>query len=305
MALEIMIVRHSAAGCRSRLGAPSPQRSSGLHGGQASSQIIHGEKEVRTSGALGGIAAASTARLETQHPLGSGGPTRRKPLAALLQTARLLLTASLRRKVQFAPAFGARWSGETRPKLQRSGGPFAPSRGAVGRSRARPRTLTGVEGALCPRCPPACAGPEHPRHFSYPRPPAAAPVLLRRTRPDARPGRAVCAARRSAMAEVVRPRTHILGVYQRHPFVDRRGSDVPRGSRRQSCWSQVRRSARLSRGVRLELRSAEPAQGCTARLEQKPALVSGARRLAGVASGRSRARVDVRPEGRGVARRSI
>ena len=111
MALEIMIVRHSAAGCRSRLGAPSPQRSSGLHGGQASSQIIHGEKEVRTSGALGGIAAASTARLETQHPLGSGGPTRRKPLAALLQTARLLLTASLRRKVQFATAGGVRWSG--------------------------------------------------------------------------------------------------------------------------------------------------------------------------------------------------
>ena len=37
MALEIMTVRHSAAGCRSRLGAPSPQRSSGLHGGQASS----------------------------------------------------------------------------------------------------------------------------------------------------------------------------------------------------------------------------------------------------------------------------
>ena len=103
MALEIMIVRHSAAGCRSRLGAPSPQRSSGLHGGQASSQIIHGEKEVRTSGALGGIAAASTARLETQHPLGSGGPTRRKLLAALLQTARLLLTDSLRRKVQCRP----------------------------------------------------------------------------------------------------------------------------------------------------------------------------------------------------------
>ena len=115
MALEIMIVRHSAAGCRSRLGAPSPQRSSGLHGGQASSQIIHGEKEVRTSGALGGIAAASTARLETQHPLGSGGPTRRKPLAALLQTARLLLTASLRRKVQFVPAGGVRWSGENYP----------------------------------------------------------------------------------------------------------------------------------------------------------------------------------------------
>ena len=109
MALEIMIVRHSAAGCRSRLGAPSPPRSSGLHGDPASSQIIHGEKEVRTSGALGGIAAASTARLETQHPLGSGGPTRRKPLAALLQTARLLLTASLRRKVQFASAEGMRF----------------------------------------------------------------------------------------------------------------------------------------------------------------------------------------------------
>ena len=172
MALEIMIVRHSAAGCRSRLGAPSPQRSSGLHGGQASSQIIHGEKEVRTSGALGGIAAASTARLETQHPLGSGGPTRRKPLAALLQTARLLLTASLRRKVQFAPAGGVRWSGENRPNLveQRSGGPFAPSRGAVGRSRARPRTLTGVGGALCPRCPPACGGTRAPTALLLPPP---------------------------------------------------------------------------------------------------------------------------------------
>ena len=193
MALEIMIVRHSAAGCRSRLGAPSPQRSSGLHGGQASSQIIHGEKEVRTSGALGGIAAASTARLETQHPLGSGGPTRRKPLAALLQTARLLLTASLRRKVQFAPAAECvgrvrtvqSWScseveGPLRPRTARWGARAH----AQGRWRRwRVRSALGAHRHA--------AGPEHPRHFSFPRPPAAAPVLLRRMRSDARPGRAV------------------------------------------------------------------------------------------------------------------
>ena len=172
MALEIMIVRHSAAGCRSRLGAPSPPRSSGLHGDPASSQIIHGEKEVRTSGALGGIAAASTARLETQHPLGSGGPTRRKPLAALLQTAHLLLTASLRRKVQFAPAGGVRCSGETGPSWSSSEveGPFAPLRGTVGRSRARPTTSTGMKGALCPRCPPACGGTRAPTALLLPPP---------------------------------------------------------------------------------------------------------------------------------------
>mgnify|MGYP001168357874 CR=1 FL=1 len=73
---------------------------------------------------------------------------------------------------QFAPAAGVRWSGENRPKLveQRSGGPFAPSRGAVGRSRARPRTLTGVGGAPCPRCPPACGGTRAPTALLLPPP---------------------------------------------------------------------------------------------------------------------------------------
>lgn len=184
MALEIMIVRHSAAGCRSRLGAPSPQRSSGLHGGQASSQIIHGEKEVRTSGALGGIAAASTARLETQHPLGSGGPTRRKPLAALLQTARL----------RRGPCALARRGGalaRTPKDFDGGGGCALPS---VPTGMRRDPSTHGTS--------PSPAHPRPPLSFSD----ACGPMHGRAAR---------CPARRSAMTEVVRPRTHVIGVYQR------------------------------------------------------------------------------------------
>ena len=217
MALEIMIVRHSAAGCRSRLGAPSPQRSSGLHGGQASSQIIHGEKEVRTSGALGGIAAASTARLETQHPLGSGGPTRRKPLAALLQTARLLLTASLRRKVQFAPAGGVRWSGENRPKLveQRSGGPLCALARRGGALARTPKDFDRGGGCALPSVPTGMRR-DPSTHGTSPSPAHPRPPLSFSDARGPMHGRAArCPARRSAMTEVVRPRTHVLGVYQR------------------------------------------------------------------------------------------
>ena len=216
MALEIMIVRHSAAGCRSRLGAPSPRRSSGLHGGQASSQIIHGEKEVRTSGALGGIAAASTARLETQHPLGSGGPTRRKPLAALLQTARLLLTASLRRKVQFAPAAecvcwvktvqswrAAKWRALC--ALARRGGALART----------PKDFDGGGGCALPSVPTGMRR-DPSTHGTSPSPAHPRPPLSFSDARGPMHGRAArFPARRSAMTEVVRPRTHVLGVYQR------------------------------------------------------------------------------------------
>ena len=216
MALEIMIVRHSAAGCRSRLGAPSPQRSSGLHGGQASSQIIHGEKEVRTSGALGGIAAASTARLETQHPLGSGGPTRRKPLAALLQTARLLLTASLRRKVQFAPAGGVRWSGETRQVGRaakwRALCALARRGGALART---PKDFDGGGGCALPSVPTGMRR-DPSTHGTSPSPAHPRPPLSFSDARGPMHGRAArCPARRSAMTKVVHPRTHVLGVYQR------------------------------------------------------------------------------------------
>ena len=81
-----------------------------LHGGQTSLQIIHGKKEVRTSGALGGFATASPARLQTLQLLGCGGLMRRKPLVAVLRTAGLMLAASV-----------VRWAAVNRRQTARSG----------------------------------------------------------------------------------------------------------------------------------------------------------------------------------------